>query len=128
AANYRHGMTESFDETRFIRSIVLVLARAFERFLQKVGTENLRGLREYEMLSRQCRFDEILFRLFHRIDDRDRQNRCAGTPGLPYDILDFRDRDKGPNGIVNCDECRSGPQMPQATGDGILAAFAAFHD
>src|SRR5207249_330133 len=61
AANYRHGMTESFDETRLIRSIVLVLARAFERFLQKVGTENLRGLREYEMLSRQCRFDEILF-------------------------------------------------------------------
>src|SRR5437879_9653991 len=121
-------MTESFDKTRFVRTVVLILMRSLKCFFQKIRAEDLRRLREHQMFSRQRRFDKFLFRLFHSIDDWDCQNRRACAFGLTYDTLNLRGRDKRTNSVMNCDKSRSRLQMLQTNGDGILAAFATSND
>src|SRR5262249_42274487 len=52
STNDRNGMAKPFDETRFIRAVVLVSSGTFERLFQDVGAKHLRGLRKDQMLSR----------------------------------------------------------------------------
>src|SRR5262252_7235741 len=127
-SNDSYWMTDSLDQARFISSVVFVPGSTIECILQDFGAKRLWSLRQYQMLSSQCRLNNVLFSLLHCIDDRKAKNSGSTALGLSDHIFDIGYRNKRPDTIMHGDDLGSQFQMSQSHRNGILTPFAALND
>src|SRR5262249_5521621 len=104
-------MTDSLDEARFISSVVFVPGSTIECILQNLRAKRLWSLRQYQMLSSQCRLNNVLFSLLHCIDDGNPENSGSTALGLSDHIFDIGYRNKWPNTIMHGDDLGSQFEM-----------------
>src|SRR5262249_10210148 len=124
-ANDRNRMVHPFNEARFIRSVILILPRAFEGFLQDLGSKNLRRLRQHEMFARERLTDEFFFGMLDRVDKWNAENRCSALVRLPDDAFDFGKSYEWPNRIVHRNQSGFWLKMLESSGNGILTTFSS---
>src|SRR5262245_44861945 len=128
AANNRNRKPQPFDQTGFVRAVILVFCCALERLLQDVRTEYLWSLGQDQMLSHQCRFNEFSFCLLDGVHNRNAENGSAALRGLTHDVLNIFDRDERPHAVVHRHNVCSGLKLLQSHCDGVLPALSTFND